>query len=164
MPTYSSRWNISTRDQSMSVRPVSASRNSNCDAPVAARIRALPRAAIARLMASAAWPAAAVPRSCLLSKTEKGMDIAVGGFQRIGARLSSARRFWDELRDGLCVPPRIGLEFPLQPVRGRPPPGAPCFLVRSIDGWIGRMHGDYGHPDRCVVVRHRARPGSAGAL
>ena len=42
---------------------VSASRNSNCDAPVAAMIRATPRASIARAIPSAAWAAAARPRA-----------------------------------------------------------------------------------------------------
>ena len=40
---------------------VSASRNSSCDAPVAAMMRAWPRSVIARRIAVAAWSAAARP-------------------------------------------------------------------------------------------------------
>ena len=60
---------MSTRAQSMPGVAVSASRNSNCDAPVAAMTRASPARAIASPMAAAARSAAARPSSCLVSKT-----------------------------------------------------------------------------------------------
>src|SRR5208337_3157907 len=48
---------------------VSASRNSSCDAAVAAMIRAWPRSAIARRIAVAACSAAALPREALSLNT-----------------------------------------------------------------------------------------------
>src|SRR5687768_7765972 len=69
MPTYSSRWKNTVRDQSMPGAFTSASRNSNWEAPVAAMTCALPRAWSARRRASAAWRAAAVAISVLVGKT-----------------------------------------------------------------------------------------------
>ena len=59
MPTYSSRWNISTSDHSMSGDATSMSRNSTWETPVAAIIRAWPVSSMALRMIAAAFPAAA---------------------------------------------------------------------------------------------------------
>src|SRR3954471_14148344 len=64
MPTYSSRWNISTRLQSIPGSAVSSARNCNWEAPVAAMMRARPRAACAPAMLLAAWRAAAALIDC----------------------------------------------------------------------------------------------------
>ena len=64
-PTYSSKWNNSTRRQSMPEALVSPSKNSNCEAPVAAISRAQSRLARILLSDSAACFAAAAPTSCL---------------------------------------------------------------------------------------------------
>src|ERR1700735_5891399 len=58
---YSSRWKTSTLSQSIPGVRVKASRNSSCDAAVAAMIRAWPRLAMARRIATDACSAAAGP-------------------------------------------------------------------------------------------------------
>src|SRR5688500_2604122 len=68
-PTYSSRWKRTTWPQSIPAAPTSASRNSNCETPVAATTRASPRSLIASRIIAAASRAAASPISRFESKT-----------------------------------------------------------------------------------------------
>src|SRR5580765_7806467 len=72
-PMYSSRWNASTLPQSTPGAAVNASRNSFCDAAVAATIRALPWSSIARRIADAACSAAALPSEVRSSKILKSI-------------------------------------------------------------------------------------------
>ena len=83
-PTYSSRWNTSTRPHSTPGASVSASRNSNCEAPVAAITRASPARAIASSMAAAARSAAARPSSAFVSKIRTSISSVLLSARRHG--------------------------------------------------------------------------------
>src|SRR5712692_6593720 len=68
-PTYSSRWNIATRLQSIPCTLVSSSKNAICDVPVATTMRASPRSPMARRIVAAACSAAALLSDALSSNT-----------------------------------------------------------------------------------------------
>src|SRR5262252_8437607 len=69
IPIYSSRWNISTRCQSIPGVDVSDSKKSSCEAPVAAMIRTVSEWLKTRRSDCAACRAAASPTSSLLRNT-----------------------------------------------------------------------------------------------
>src|SRR5437763_14054096 len=69
MPTYSSMWNPITLDHGTSSSLVSASRNANCEFPLANITFAPPRSSTAFLMADAASAAASTPSSAAVANT-----------------------------------------------------------------------------------------------